>query len=92
MKVSIEATQDGQYLVEVEQDAPTMGQPGVMQEEGAMDASGENEQAFATLDEAIEAARAALGGEDGGQKPMIEGEDAFVAGYKRARGGEGQGF
>lgn len=64
MKVNIEATQDGQHLVEVE-------------------------QAFATLDEAIEAARAALGGEDSGQKPMIDGEDAFVAGYKRARGGEG---
>lgn len=86
MKVSIEATQDGQYLVTTDEAAPGVAMPGALQD------AAPSEQAFATLDEAIEAARAALGGEDGGQKPMIEGEDAFIAGYKRARGGEGMGF
>lgn len=95
MRVCIEQTEDGMYSVEIEQEpmGALGGMGGDMESPDAE--TGEQAQTFASLDEAIEAARVAFGGEggEGGEtKPMIEGEDAFVAGYKRARGGEGQGF
>lgn len=83
MKVSIEQTEDGMYSVETEQPmAPEMG---------AVEAEQEMGQTFQSLDEAIEAVRAAFGGGEQA-KPMMEGEQDFVAGFKQARGGEGMGF
>lgn len=85
MKVSIEQTEDGMYSVETERPmAPEMG---------AVEAEQEMGQTFQTLDEAIEAVRAAFGGDgQAAQKPMMEGEEEFVSGFKQARGGEGMGF
>lgn len=85
MKVSIEQTEDGMYSVETEQPmAPDMG---------AVEAEQEMGQTFETLDEAIEAVRAAFGGGAAEQsQPMMDGEQEFVDGFKQARGGEEMGF
>ena len=96
MKVSIEQTEDGMYSVEEEQgmDGAEMpespGSPQDLQEDAA---EGESDQKFSSLDEALNAARAILeGGAASGSKPMMDGEADFVAGFKKARGGEGMGF
>ena len=78
MKVCIEQMEDGTYSV-------TMGDQ--MGQEMGQDQG----QAFQGLEEAIEAVRSTFGGEEQA-KPMIEGEEDFVAGFKEARGGEGMGF
>lgn len=84
MKVSIEQTEDGMFSVETEQPmAPMIG---------AVEAEQEMGQSFQTLDEAIEAVRAAFGGGGEQAAPMIEGEQEFVDGFKQARGGDGMGF
>lgn len=78
MKVCIEQLEDGTYSVTMgDQSSQEMGQ-------GAG-------QTFQSLDEAIEAVRSTF---DGGEqeKPMMDGEEEFVAGFKQARGGEGMGF
>lgn len=100
IKVCIYAMDDGSFTVEQEgQEAEGMEMPGSpmdMQEDAA---EGMPEQSFQSVDEALEAARMML---EGGQamdpgmgggvpKPMMDGEDDFVAGFKQARGID-QGF
>lgn len=97
-KVCIYALDDGSYSVELEPQGEGMGMdegvempasPQDMQQDAAM---GAPEQVFATVDEALDAARTLLdgGGAELG-KPMIDGEEDFVAGFKQARGID-QGF
>lgn len=82
MKVCIEQMEDGTYSVTMgDQMGQEVGQ-GMGQDQG---------QTFQSLEEAIEAVRSTFGGEEQA-KPMIEGEEDFVAGFKEARGGEGMGF
>ena len=92
-KVCIYALDDGSYSVELEPQGEGMDEgvevpasPQDMQQDVAP------EQVFASVDEALDAARALLdgGGADLG-KPMIDGEEDFVAGFKQARGID-QGF
>lgn len=77
MKVCIKA-EDGQFLVYSEQDTP---------EGGEMESP---EEAFASVDEALDAARMMLEGGDAPMEepePQMEGEEAFTQGFKQARGG-----
>lgn len=96
-KVCIYALDDGSFSVEMEQEGAEgmespdemPASPTDMQEDAA---EGEYEQVFASVDEALDAARTILAGDTTTDKPMIEGEADFVAGFKQARGGEGMGF
>lgn len=100
-KVCIYALDDGTFSVELESQGEAGGAEGMetpaspvdMQEDAAM---GAPEQAFTTVDEALDAARTLLAGDGadpmGADKPLMEGEADFVAGFKQARGGEGAGF
>ena len=94
-KVCIYALDDGTYSVEEEREEMEMREspasPMDMQEDAA---EGAPEQVVATLDEALQIAAGLLDGEQqpqGAGKPMMEGEDAFVSGFKQARGID-QGF
>lgn len=104
-KVCVYALDDGTFSVELEpqgMEKAAMGAGGAMPPEvpaSPMDmqedaAEGESEQVFMTVDEALEAARTLLAGDTttGTDKPLMEGEADFVAGFKQARGGEGMGF
>lgn len=86
MKVSIEQLEDGTYSVTTEPAAVGTGDVGAL---GAAEGAGMGaEQSFGSLDEAIEAVRAAFGGGDAqAASPMMDGEADFVAGFKQARGG-----
>ena len=94
--VTITLNDDGTYTVEQEpsQDSdmgvpegPENGQAD-MQEDAA---EGEPSQQFQSAEEACQAAVAMLGGSGESAEPKIDGEDAFVNGFKGARGIE-QGF
>lgn len=93
---SVEITDngDGTYSVETESEMPeTSGDPMVGGEAEAEAPEGTG-QTFQSLDEALAAASAFLGGSDAGQEadaPMMEGEAEFVGGFKKSRGIE-QGF
>lgn len=99
-KVCIYALDDGTFSVELDQEGDEAQEgmtpevpasPTDMQEDAQ---EGESEQVFASVDEALDAARALLGDttDPMSDKPLMEGEADFVAGFKQARGGAGMGF
>ena len=94
-KICIYALDDGTFSLEVEpqesgeaegQEVPAS--PMDMREDAA---EGEPEQVFQSVDEVLDAARAALGEQAEPGAPMMEGEQEFVSGFKQARG-EGMGY
>lgn len=90
--VCINALDDGTYTVGLENESMPEGPEapeGTPMDTQEDQSEGENEQSFQSLDEALNAARALLSG--GEQKPMIPGEEEFVAGFKQAKG-IGQGY
>lgn len=90
--VCINQLDDGTFSVELEpaegMEAPEMpeGAPGEMQADAM---AGEAQQVFASIDEALDAARGMFeeGGEGG--KPLMDGEADFVAGFANMRGKNG---
>lgn len=97
-KICIYALDDGTFSVEMES-ASSVGavEAGASAQDLQQDAAmGMPEQTYMSVDEALEAARTLLAGDGadpmGADKPLMDGEADFVAGFKKARGGEGAGF
>lgn len=88
--VCITAMDDGTFAVELEP-VKTAGEPVGMAEGSqpdAMDDMGEGEpaQTVTSIDEALSIAKSMLAG---GEKPMMDGESDFLAGFANARGRNG---
>jgi hypothetical protein len=79
---TITPLEDGGFAVECEHEANPAG-PAALEMPEEMG----QPEIYDTLDEAIEYLRSKLGGEMG--KPMIEGEEDFLAGFKGAQGDQG---
>lgn len=84
-KATITPLEDGSFAVECEhtQGGSDMGMSSDMPPEMSQP------EIYDTLDEAMEYLRSKLGGEMGTEKPMIEGEEDFLAGFKGANGDQG---
>jgi len=77
--VCISEVGDGSYTVKLETEDPTGAET---------ETAGEP---YPTLEEALAAVPAMFGATEPAA-PEMEGEAEFVAGFKQARGGEGQGY
>lgn len=87
-EITITAQDDGTFAVS---SGPTMpgAEMGGMDPSMGMPAEAQGET-FDTLDEALDAVRMVLGGDDmGAAQPMMEGEEDFIAGFKGANGSQG---
>jgi hypothetical protein len=81
-RATITPLEDGSFVVECEHEANPAG-PAALEmpeEPGQL-------EIYDTLDEAIEYLRSKLDGEMG--RPMMEGEEDFLAGFKGANGDQG---
>ena len=83
-RATITPLEDGSFAVECEHEANPAG-PAALEMPESPEMS--QPEIYDTLDEAIEYLRSKLGGGEG--KPMIEGEEDFLAGFKGANGDPG---